>query len=57
MGRIIDAGVAKACGVIGLDEEALRLTRLMPWWSPGRQAGRAVRVSRTMPIIFRLTRQ
>lgn len=56
VGRIRDAAVAKSCGVASLDDEALRLARLMPWWSPGRLNGRAVPVSRTMPIIFRLTR-
>jgi len=54
-GRIRDAEVAKGCGH-GFDEEALRVVRLMPWWTPGRVAGRAVRVQRTLPIIFRLSR-
>lgn len=53
-GRITDTEVVKGCGN-GFDEEALRLIRLMPWWTPGRQAGQPVRVVRTMPIIFRLT--
>ena len=52
-GRIRDAEVAKGCGN-GFDEEALRLVRLMPWWSPGRMSGQAVRVMRTLPIIFRV---
>lgn len=52
-GRITDAEIAKSCGN-GFDEEALRLVRLMPWWTPGRQNGQPVRVVRTMPIIFRL---
>ncbi len=52
-GRVRDAEVAKGCGN-GFDEEALRLVRLMPWWTPGRQAGQPVRVARTLPIIFRL---
>ena len=52
-GRIRDAQVIKGCGH-GLDEEALRLVRLMPWWTPGREQGKPVRVQRTMPISFRL---
>ena len=52
-GRIRDAQVVKGCGH-GLDEEALRLVRLMPWWTPGREQGKPVRVQRTMPISFRL---
>ena len=52
-GRIRDAEVVKGCGA-GLDDEALRLVRLMPWWTPGRQQGQPVRVQRTLPISFRL---
>lgn len=53
-GRITDAEVAKGCGH-GFDEEALRVIRLMPWWTPGLMAGKPVRVSRTMlvPFLFR----
>lgn len=50
-GRIVDAEVAKGCGH-GFDEEALRVIRLMPWWSPGLMAGKPVRVSRTMSVPF-----
>ena len=53
VGRIRDAAVVKGCGH-GLDEEALRLVRLMPWWTPGRERGRPVWVLRTLPISFRL---
>lgn len=54
-GRIIDAEVAKGCGN-GFDEEALRVIRLMPWWTPGLMAGKPVRVARTMvvPFVFRM---
>ena len=52
-GRIRDAEVVKGCGH-GLDEEALRLARLMPWWTPGREKGKPVRVQRTLPISFRI---
>lgn len=37
-----------------LDKEALRVVRGMPKWSPGRQAGRAVKVYYMLPITFRL---
>lgn len=52
-GRIRDAEVARGCGN-GFDEEALRLVRMMPWWSPGRMDGQPVRVLRTLPILFRV---
>ncbi|MDJ0364082.1 TonB family protein [Hymenobacter sp. H14-R3] len=50
-GRILDAEVAKGIGA-GLDEEALRLVRLMPWWTPARLAGQPVRVPATLRIRF-----
>lgn len=50
-GRVINAEVAKGCGH-GFDEEALRVIRLMPWWTPGLVAGKPVRVARTMSVPF-----
>lgn len=35
-----------------LDEEALRLIRIMPPWTPGKQYGKPVRVLYTLPIKF-----
>lgn len=55
-GRIINAEIAKGCGH-GLDQEALRIIRLMPWWTPGRMAGKPVRVARTMPVFFAFREQ
>ncbi len=55
-GRILDAEVAKGIGA-GLDEEALRLVRLMPWWTPGRQNGKPVRVPATLRIRFNMQQQ
>lgn len=55
-GRIRDAEVAKGSGN-GFDEEALRMVRMMPWWSPGRVNGKTVRVLRVLPIIFRVGHQ
>ncbi len=51
-GRILDPQVVRGLGA-GLDEEALRLVRIMPWWTPGRIAGQPVRVAYTLPIVFR----
>lgn len=38
----------------GCDEEAMRVTKMMPKWNPGQQRGRSVRVSYRMPIKFTL---
>ncbi|WBO85315.1 energy transducer TonB [Hymenobacter yonginensis] len=51
-GHILDPKVVRGLGS-GLDEEALRLVRIMPWWTPGRVAGQPVRVAYTLPIVFR----
>jgi TonB family protein len=37
-----------------IDAEALRVLATMPTWSPGKQNGRPVAVSYTMPVLFRL---
>jgi TonB family protein len=37
-----------------LNEEALRVVKNMPKWSPGMQRGKAVRVRYTVPVLFRL---
>jgi protein TonB len=52
-GRILDPKVVKGLGG-GLDEEALRLVRIMPWWTPGRVSGQPVRVACTLPIGFKM---
>jgi protein TonB len=51
-GRLHDPHVVRGLGS-GLNEEALRLVRLMPWWNPGKLHGQPVWVSVTMPIVFR----
>ena len=35
-----------------LDKEAVRVVKSMPKWTPGKQRGKAVRVSYTVPINF-----
>ena len=35
-----------------LDKEAVRVVQSMPKWSPGKQRGKAVKVSYTVPINF-----
>lgn len=52
-GSIGDITVLKGIG-FGCDEEATRVIKSMPKWSPGRQNGRNVRVYYTMPINFQL---
>ena len=37
-----------------LDKEAVRVISKMPKWKPGKQRGKAVRVSYTLPIVFQL---
>ena len=51
-GRLHDPRAVRGLGH-GLDDEALRLVRLMPWGTPGKVHGQPMWVSVTMPIVFR----
>lgn len=55
-GRLLEAEVIKGVGY-GLDEEALRLVRLMSWWTPAQLAGKPVRVPATLRIRFGIQEQ
>jgi protein TonB len=52
-GTIADTSVPKGLG-FGLDEEAQRVVRQMPAWTPGRQSNHAVPVRFTLPITFKI---
>lgn len=53
-GTLTDIKVLKGAGY-GMDEEALRVLRKAPAWTPGVMAGRPVRVQFTLPINFALS--
>ncbi|HNU78363.1 MAG TPA: energy transducer TonB, partial [Prolixibacteraceae bacterium] len=50
-GGISDAKVARGVDP-SLDKEALRVVNSLPKWKPGKQRGKPVRVSYTVPISF-----
>lgn len=52
-GRITEVKVLRGIGS-GCDEEAVRVVKGMPNWTPGTQAGKAVRVRYNLPIRFSL---
>ncbi|HLV32699.1 MAG TPA: energy transducer TonB [Chitinispirillaceae bacterium] len=52
-GSISDPRVARGVDP-SLDKEALRVVSLLPKWKPGKQRGKPVRVSYTVPINFQL---
>jgi TonB family protein len=52
-GKLVDVKILRGIGG-GCDEEALRVIKQMPRWTPGKQNGKTVRVLYNMPIIFRL---
>lgn len=54
-GSITGAKVVRGIGY-GCDEEALRIIRMMPKWTPGLQAGQAVPVIYTLPVNFDFSR-
>jgi len=52
-GSVTDVKILRGIGG-GCDEEAIRVIKAMPTWSPGEQRGKAVRVQYRMPIKFTL---
>lgn len=52
-GNISNVKVLRGIGG-GCDEEAIRVVKAMPTWKPGKQRGKAVRVSYNLPIKFTL---
>jgi protein TonB len=52
-GSVSNVNVLRGIGG-GCDEEAIRVVESMPRWTPGRQRGKAVRVSFNLPVRFTL---
>lgn len=52
-GRISEVKVLRGIGA-GCDEEAVRVVKSMPNWTPGKQNGQLVRVRRSLPFRFKL---
>jgi protein TonB len=52
-GDISDIKVVRGIGS-GCDQEAMRVVNSMPKWKPGKQNGKAVKVSFSLPILFEL---
>jgi len=52
-GTITNIRVLRGIGG-GCDEEAVRVIKLMPKWTPGKQRGKPVRVQFSMPVQFKL---
>jgi protein TonB len=52
-GSVTDVKILRGIGG-GCDEEAVRVIKKMPRWSPGKQRGKPVRVQFQMPIKFTL---
>ncbi len=50
-GQVANVEIARGVDP-SLDKEALRVVKAMPKWKPGKQRGKAVRVSYTVPINF-----
>jgi len=52
-GKVVDVQIARGVDPY-LDKEALRVVKSMPSWKPGKQRGKAVKVSYIVPINFKL---
>src|SRR5690606_41001791 len=53
-GSVGQVTVIKSVG-FGCDEEAVRVVKAMPKWSPGKQNGQPVRVYYTLPVSYTLS--
>lgn len=53
LGDVTNIKVIKGASKV-LDDEAIRVIKLMPKWEPGRMEGKAVKVSYTVPINFNM---
>jgi protein TonB len=54
-GDVDDVKLLKGIGY-GCDEEAIRVVKSMPKWTPGKNGGREVKVRMNIPIVFKLAR-
>ena len=52
-GRLTNFSITRGVAPI-LDDEALRVVKMMPRWIPGKQRGKSVRVQFSLPITFTL---
>lgn len=52
-GKIINPKIVKSVSP-RLDEEAIRVVKAMPDWTPGKQRGVAVNVKYTVPVFFKI---
>lgn len=52
-GKVTDASIIQGVDT-SLDEEALRVVKAMPVWTPGKNQGKAVNCGFSLPISFRL---
>ncbi len=50
-GSLSDVKIRRGIGY-GCDEESIRVIKSMPKWTPGKQNGKAVRVSMMLPVSF-----
>lgn len=53
-GTVADVKIARNAPLVSMDNEAIRVVKLMPKWTPGKQKGEAVTVKYTLPINFKI---
>ena len=53
-GKVTDVRMEKRMAY-GMDQEAMRVVRMMPDWTPGKENGQPVAVQMTLPIHFALS--
>jgi len=53
-GSTADIKVSKSSGIPALDFEAVRVLRMMPRWTPGKEKGKPCRTMVAVPVVFKL---
>jgi len=55
LGEVCDVTVIRGLSA-GCDAEAVRVIKMMPRWTPGKQKGNPVSVYYTLPVAYKLQR-
>ncbi len=55
-GQITDIKIVRGVSE-GLNDEVIRLLKLMPKWTPGAKNGKPVKVRMTLPVVFKLAKK
>ena len=53
-GKVTEVKIVRSSGYKALDEEAMRVVKSPPMWSPAKDKGQLVKQAFTLPVVFKL---